>query len=74
MYENSEADGNIDKAAISVSPDGAQRIVLPPSPAHVSFGQQQTAESGPFVCAAGIYFGHVKEAKESARLASDGSL
>lgn len=22
MYENSEADGNIDKAAVSVSPDG----------------------------------------------------
>jgi len=30
MYENSEADGNIDKAAISVSPDGALRVVPPP--------------------------------------------
>lgn len=26
MYENSEADGNIDKAAVSVSPDGARRV------------------------------------------------
>ena len=38
MYENSEADGNIDKAAISVSPDGAWGVTVPPSPAHVSFG------------------------------------
>lgn len=65
MYENSEADGNIDKAAISVSPDGAQRVVSPPSPAHVSFGHlwnEQIAASEPFVWATGTDFGHVKEA------------
>lgn len=62
MYENSEADGNIDKAAISVSPDGAQRVVSQPSSAHVSLGQQQIAKSGPFIWAAETYSGHVKEA------------
>lgn len=56
MYENSEADGNIDKAAVSVLPDGAQRVVSPPSRAHVSFGHrwnEQIAESEPFIWAAG---------------------
>lgn len=67
MYENSEADGNIDKAAILVSPDGAQRVVSPPSSAHVSFGQQQIAESAPFIWAAETYSGHVKEAMKDFR-------
>lgn len=65
MYENSEADGNIDKAAVSVSPDGARRVVSPPSPAHVSFGHcwnEQIAESKSFIWAAGTDFGNVKEA------------
>lgn len=70
MYENSEADGNIDKAAVSVSPDGARRVVSPPSPAHVSFGHcwnEQIAESKSFIWAAGTDFGNVKEAMKDPR-------
>lgn len=70
MYENSEADGNIDKAAVSVSPDGARRVVSPPSPAHVSFGHcwnEQIAESESFIWAVGTDFGNVKEAMKDPR-------
>lgn len=68
MYENSEADGNIDKAAISVSPDGAWGVTVPPSPAHVSFGHcwnEQMTELERFIWAVGTHFGHVKEAMKN---------
>ena len=64
MYENSEADGNIDKATISVSPDGAQRVISAASPARVTFGHcrnEQITKSESFVRVVEADSGRVEE-------------